>query len=234
MKLTDKRFWITWTALTVLMVIVVSDCSWNDDTAILGIAFMLSLLSTWLCHRVKFRVAFNNLLIMLLYNAILGYNLIFNGYEGAGFTWWLYLLLLNGIHSIGLLIYYAINVRFTVLDYIWYVAETIGKREYNNMTGLSILLIIWCLGILIPLLTPLMYWLCGNPTTIILALILCFLPFVFCRLRYTAARKQMIEQHYSSMKRLWRRMFMIAMTAFILAAFNFALMFYFGLISKKG
>ena len=105
MKLTDKRFWIAWTALAILMLVVMAQCNWNEDTMILGIAYVMSLLSTWLCHRIRPKAAFGNLLVMFLYNAILGYNLISNNHGGAGFTWWFYLLLLNGVHSIVLLIY---------------------------------------------------------------------------------------------------------------------------------
>lgn len=106
MKLTDKQFWITWVALALLMVVgMVVRHSWNEDTMILGIAYVMSLLSTWFCHRIRPKAAFGNLLVMLLYNTILGYNLIFNNHGGAGFTWWFYLLDLNVIHSIGLLIY---------------------------------------------------------------------------------------------------------------------------------
>lgn len=111
MKPTDKRFWIVWAALTVLMVVAIAFCSWNDDTMILGIAYALSLLSTWLCHRIRPKAAFGNLLVMFIYNAILGYNLIFNSQGGAGFTWWFYLLILNGIHSIGLIVFTIISAQ---------------------------------------------------------------------------------------------------------------------------
>lgn len=233
MKLTDKRFWIAWAALVVLMVVVMAQCSWSDDTMILGIGYALSLLSTWLCRRIRPKAAFGNLLVMVLYNAILGYNLIFNNHAGAGFTWWFFLLLLNGIHSIGLLIYYVTNVRFTVLDYIWYVSEAIREKECNyNMSGLTILSFIWWFCILVPLIAPLMYSFLGNPTTIIVSLILLFLPELFCRLRYTSARKQTILQHYSGMRHLWRRMFIIVTTALILTAFNLSLMYYLGFIHK--
>ncbi len=105
MKQIDKRFWITWVALALLMTVVMVRHSWNEDTMILGIAYVMSLLSTWLCHRIRPKAAFGNLLVVFLYNTILGYNLIFNNHGGEGFTWWFFLLLLNGIHSIGLLIY---------------------------------------------------------------------------------------------------------------------------------
>lgn len=233
MKIIDKRFWISWMAMAMLMVVVLVHCCWNEDSVILGRAYALSLISTWLCHRIRPKAAFGNLLVMFLYNVILGYNLIFNNHGGEGFTWWFFLLLLNGIHSIGLLIYYVTNVRFTVLDYIWYVSEAIREKECNyNMSGLTILSFIWLFCILVPLIAPLMYSFFGNPTTIIVSLILLFLPELFCWLRYTSARKQSILQHYSGMRHLWRRMFIIATTALILAAFNFGLMYQIGLINK--
>lgn len=109
MKLINKRFWIVWAALAVLMVVAIVFCSWNEDTVLLGVAYALSLLSTWLCHQIRPKAAFGNLLVIFLYNAILGYNLIFNNQGGEGFTWWFYLLFLNGVHSIGLLIYFFVT-----------------------------------------------------------------------------------------------------------------------------
>lgn len=106
MKLTDKRFFrIAWGVLLVVMVGCCISEGWSEDTALLGGAYALSLLSTWLCHRVRPRVAYGNLIVMIVYNAILAYNLVFNSRYGAGMTWWFYALLLNTIHSISLLIY---------------------------------------------------------------------------------------------------------------------------------
>ncbi|WP_289873452.1 hypothetical protein [uncultured Duncaniella sp.] len=105
MKLTDRRFWIAWIALLLLAIVSCMAGGWSEDCAVLVVAYALSLLSTWLCHRLRPKAAFGNLLVMFLYNAILGCNLIFNSHGGSGFTWWFYLLLLNGIHSIVLLIY---------------------------------------------------------------------------------------------------------------------------------
>lgn len=111
MRLTDKRFWIAWLVLLLLAIASCMAGGWSEDTALLGAAYTLSLLSTWLCHRVRARAAFGNLIVMIAYNAILSYNLVFNSHYGAGLTWWFYALLLNAIHSIGLLIYTLI-IRF--------------------------------------------------------------------------------------------------------------------------
>lgn len=111
MRLNDKRFGIAWLVLLILAIVSCMAEGWNEDTALLGVAYTLSLLSTWICYRVRPRVAFGNLIVMFAYNAILSYNLLFNSRYGAGLTWWLFALLLNAIHSIGLLIYTS-TIRF--------------------------------------------------------------------------------------------------------------------------
>ncbi len=111
MRLTDKRFWIAWLVLFILAIVSCMTGDWSEDTALLGAAYTLSLLSAWLCHRVRPRAALGNMIVMIAYNAILSYNLVFNSHDGAGLTWWLFALLLNAIHSIGLLIYTS-TIRF--------------------------------------------------------------------------------------------------------------------------
>ncbi len=103
MKLTDKRFWIAWLVLLLLAIVNCMAEGWSEDSALLGGAYAMSLLSTWLCHRVSPRVAYGNLIVMIVYNAILAYNLVFNSRYGAGMTWWFYAVLLNTIHSLALL-----------------------------------------------------------------------------------------------------------------------------------
>lgn len=95
MKLTDKRFWIAWGVLLVLLFGCCISEVWSEDTALLGGAYALSLLSTCLCHRVRPGVAYGNLIVMIVCNAILAYNLVFNSRYGSGMTWWFYALLLK-------------------------------------------------------------------------------------------------------------------------------------------
>ena len=111
MKLTDKRFWIVWGVMLVLMVGCCLSEGWSEDTALLGGTYALSLLSTWLCHRVRPKVAYGNLIMMIVYNAILAYNLVFNSRYGSGMTWWFYALILNTFHSIALLIFSIVSKR---------------------------------------------------------------------------------------------------------------------------
>lgn len=104
-KLPNKRFWIAWLVLLLLVIVSCIAEGWSEDIALLGAAYALSLLSTWLCHKAKPKAAFVNLIVMIAYNAILSYNLVFNSQYGAGLTWWFFALLLNTIHSIGLMIF---------------------------------------------------------------------------------------------------------------------------------
>ena len=111
MNLTDKQFWIAW---LVLLLLAIASCmvqGWSEDTALLGVTYALSLLSTCLCHRVRPRTAFVNLIIMIAYNVILSYNLVLNSQYGAGLTWWFLALLLNTLQSISLLVHFII-IRF--------------------------------------------------------------------------------------------------------------------------
>ena len=112
-KLPNKRFWIAWLVLLLLVIVSCIGEGWSEDIALLGAAYALSLLSTWLCHKAKPKAAFVNLIVMIAYNAILSYNLVFNSHYGAGLTWWLFILLLNTIHSICLLIFILISSKKT-------------------------------------------------------------------------------------------------------------------------
>lgn len=111
MKLTDKRFGIAWLVLLLLVIVSCIAEGWSEDTALLCGAYALSLLSTWLCHKVRLRTAFGNLIVMITYNAILSYNLVYNSQYGAGLTWWFFALLLNTIHSIGLMIFVLLSTQ---------------------------------------------------------------------------------------------------------------------------
>ena len=111
MKLTDKRFWIAWLVLLLLVIVSCIAEGWSEDIALLGAAYALSLLSTWLCHKAKPKAAFVNLIVMIAYNAILSYNLVFNSQYGAGLTWWFFALLLNTIHSISLMIFVLLSTQ---------------------------------------------------------------------------------------------------------------------------
>ena len=127
MKLTDKRFWIAWLLLFILAIVSCMTGGWSEDTALLGAAYTLSLLSAWLCHRVRPRAALGNLIVMIAYNTVLSYNLVFNSRYGAGLTWWFFILLLNTIYSIGLLIFILISSKNGKLPRV-----NVDSRQFGN------------------------------------------------------------------------------------------------------
>ena len=104
-------FWIAWLFLLLLAIVSCMAEGWSEDTVLLGTTYALSLLSAWLCHRVRAIAAFGYLIVMIAYNVILSYNLVFNSQYGAGLTWWLLALLLNTVQSLSLLVYILI-IRF--------------------------------------------------------------------------------------------------------------------------
>ncbi len=108
MKLTDKRFWIVWLALLMIMSATCIVESWCEDTLLLGVAYAPSLFSTWLIKKEEQKTVFINLLVLVIYNAILSNNLIFISRYGSGMTWWAYAIILNTIQSISLIVYYLI------------------------------------------------------------------------------------------------------------------------------
>lgn len=121
--------------------------------------------------------------------------------------------------------------RFCLIDYIWYVAERFSEREHNNLDGGMLLFLCWLFVIVMPLgLTLGCLW---GPAIALSSLILVFLPSVFCRLRYTSARREALREHYRGMKHLDRRLFSIVLIAIALMIAVFALMFHLGFIHSS-
>ena len=118
--------------------------------------------------------------------------------------------------------------RFCLIDYMWYVAEIWHEREHTNLNGRMLLFFCWLFAIVLPLgLTLGCLW---GPTIAASSLILAFLPLVFCRLRYTPARCEVIREHYRGMKHPGRRLISIILIAIALMIAVFALMFHLGFI----
>lgn len=119
--------------------------------------------------------------------------------------------------------------RVGFIDYIWYVAERFSKREHNNLSGGMLLFLCWLAVIALPsaLLTGRFF---GWLGALAVGLILCFIPGLFCKLRYTAGRREALRDHYRGMKRPVRRLIRIILIAFALTMVDFVLMFHFGFL----
>ena len=115
------------------------------------------------------------------------------------------------------------NLRFCVIDYIWYVAERFSEREHNNLNGGMLLFMCWLFVIIMPLGLTLGHFF--GPAIAVPSLILSVLPSVFCKLRYTPARRETLREHYREMKHPGRKLIGIILTAIALIIAYIILMF---------
>ncbi len=127
---------------------------------------------------------------------------------------------------------YKIKI-FYIIDSIWYIGEALNRKYGNPSSCDTMLLLLLLFAFLIPLIIPLIYLPIGNPATIILGLGLLFLPFVFCRLRYTNQRRKAIFKHYSNIKNVYMRWGVIMAVIIGLSALNFMRIYHFGFITNK-
>lgn len=115
-----------------------------------------------------------------------------------------------------------------VIDYIWYVAETWSAREHNNLNGSMLLFLGWLYAIVIPCGLLIGYFF--GPQCAILTLVSCFMPSIFCKLRYTAKRREALSEHYGKLKHPGRKLAQIILCGIALTATNVVLMFHFEFI----
>lgn len=118
--------------------------------------------------------------------------------------------------------------RLCFIDYMWYVAEICSEREHNNLNGKALLFSCWLFVILIPLGIPLLFRLFSWGVGFFMFIFLCFLPDLFCKLRYTTGRRDALRERYQDMKHPGRRLAKIVLASIALTVANFALMFHFG------
>ena len=90
--------------------------------------------------------------------------------------------------------------RICFIDYMWYVAEIWHERERTNLNGRMLLFWCWLFVLLIPLGVPPILRLFGWMIGLAIVIPLCFLPDLFCKLRYTAGRREALREHYGKMK----------------------------------
>ena len=106
--------------------------------------------------------------------------------------------------------------RICFIDYIWYVAERFSEREHNNLNGGMLLFMCWLFAILIPVVIPMAFRYLGCIIALAAVIPLCFLPSLFCKLRYTTGRRTALREHYHDMKHPVRRLITIILVAFAL------------------
>ena len=120
--------------------------------------------------------------------------------------------------------------RFCFIDYMWYIAEKWSEREHNNLNGSALLFLCWLFAITIPLGIPLMFRCFSQIVAFAVVMIFCFLPSMFCKLRYTTGQCKTIREHYREMKHPGRNLLKIVLISIALAVANTVLMFHLGFI----
>lgn len=67
----DNRFWILWIIGAIMALSVCLCSSWSEDTLLLAVAFVMSLIAIAIIHKLKNRTTLYNILFWLGYNALL-------------------------------------------------------------------------------------------------------------------------------------------------------------------
>lgn len=116
------------------------------------------------------------------------------------------------------------NRRICFLDRMWYMAERFSEREHNNLNGGMLLFMCWIFVIIMPLGLTLGHFF--GPAIAMSSLILGVLPSVFCKLRYTPARREALREHYCEMKHPGRKLIGIILIAIALTVANLSLIIY--------
>lgn len=80
-----------------------------SDNQILYISSVICLILILLTFKFSKQVVLINLVVFILYNAILYYNLIYKSEGGSGFVWWFYLIILTVAQILILGIYIGIK-----------------------------------------------------------------------------------------------------------------------------
>lgn len=88
-----------------------------------------------------------------------------------------------------------------------------------------LLFLCWLFAILIPVVMPLAFHFLRWITALAIVTILCFVPSLLCKFRYTAGRRAALSEHYRGLKHPGRRLVSIILAAVALMLANFASMF---------
>lgn len=91
-----------------------------------------------------------------------------------------------------------------------------------------LLFLCWLFAILIPVVMPLAFHFLRWITALAIVTILCLVPSLLCKLRYTAGRRAALSEHYRGLKHPGRRLVSIILAAVALMLANFASMFRLG------
>ena len=80
------------------------------------------------------------------------------------------------------------------------MAEKWSEREHVHLNGDMLPFLCWLFAILIPVVMPLAFHFLRWITALAIVTILCFVPSLLCKFRYTAGRRAALNEHYRGLK----------------------------------
>ncbi len=114
------------------------------------------------------------------------------------------------------------------IDYIWFVGEAFHRRERSPGDGGALLMVCWYMDVFLPLLTFSHRVLNGWWFYLAAAPVLLLAPFVFCRFRYTAKRRDEIWTRFHDYKHMGRRLLATGAVIAGICSLEIFLMIHFG------
>jgi len=92
----------------------------------------------------------------------------------------------------------------SIIDYIWYVGEKFHQQEHGPGDGTALIAICWYCVFFLPLISLINKLNILFMIRIFISVLLMVIPYIFCRIRYSPERKEMIRLQYKG-KRSWGR-----------------------------
>ncbi len=122
--------------------------------------------------------------------------------------------------------------RFCFLDRIWFAAESWSRKVHNNLSGSSLFFFCWLWIVAIPVFIPLALHYLHCLIAVITLPIVCLIPSLLCKLRYTPERRKAIARHYGKLRHPGREVALIILVSILLTVASFTLMFHLGFIHR--
>lgn len=95
------------------------------------------------------------------------------------------------------------------IDYVWYIGERSHQQYRSPGDGSMLIAMCWYCTFFLPLLSITNELKVQLTIKILLNIILIFIPFIFCRMRYSPKHKEIIRLRYKNKKNLGRRLLIV-------------------------
>ena len=107
------------------------------------------------------------------------------------------------------------------IDYVWYIGERFHQQYRRPGDGRILIAMCWYCTFFLPLLSIINELKAQLTIKILLNIILIFIPFIFCRIRYSPKHKEIIRLRYKNKKNWGRRLLIVWSILIIIVAIEF-------------